>query len=107
MRNQGGEATVFGGDLSIANFDGRLRSEIKLEIFTIETFTCFHCNAVEHVPARADVNYVGFCRNCMKPICHVCAGKPCMPYEKKLELIESQAETDRHYEKLLVRGETI
>lgn len=100
MRNAGGQATIFGGE-GIVNFDGRWRAEVRSECYTVDSFTCTHCGRVEHVPHKPDVNHVGFCRNCMKPICFECSGKPCLPYEKQLAMIERSVETRRMLDEML------
>jgi len=89
MRNPGGQAIIIGND-GIVNFDGVRCEEIQGD-YTADTFTCFHCNRIEHVPHKPDVNHVGFCRNCMKPICQRCSDLPCVPFEKKLEMAERKA----------------
>lgn len=64
-----------------------------------DTLTCFHCNRVVHVRAKAAPEDVGgFCRMCMKPICASCVDGPCVPFEKKLEQIEAQYHARRSYE---------
>lgn len=54
-----------------------------------DTFTCNHCQHVVHVKAYADpAELGGFCTLCSKHICKYCLGKGCMPWEKKMELME-------------------
>lgn len=66
--------------------DGRASKEM-------DTFTCFHCNNVVFVPAKATAEQMGgFCRMCMKQVCGPCADKGvCTPFEKKLEEVERRA----------------
>lgn len=67
----------------------------------IDTFTCFHCNRVVHLPTGKQVEQVGdFCRQCMKLICDKCAGNGCTPFLKKLELFEARYNARRQYEML-------
>lgn len=101
MRNPGGYAQLFMPREGVVNFDGNTKQFVCEGTYETDTFTCFHHGGVVHVKARADVNAVGFCRNCMRPICEPCSSLPCIPYEKQLEAIERKAETDRHYGALL------
>jgi len=65
----------------------------------IDTFTCCHCNRVVHVPASQPLEAVGdFCRQCMKLICERCAGRPCVPFLKKLERMEQRYHARRQFE---------
>src|SRR5512143_1685512 len=59
-------------------------------IYEWDSFTCFHCQQVVHVPARADpADLGGLCKMCMKLICPKCVNLGgCMPFEKKLEAYE-------------------
>ena len=103
---QGGEATVFLPDdlkETVVTFAGgqkvlakgtNLHGTFKFEM---RTFTCVHCNSTEHVPAKADVNAVGFCRHCMQPICKACSDKPCTPFEKRLAQMENSYHARRSY----------
>ena len=103
---QGGEATVFLPDdlkETVVNFDrnqqvvvkgNRINGTFKFET---STFSCAHCGSVEHVMPKADVNAVGFCRSCMKPICKTCSDKSCTPFEKKLEQMENSYHARRSY----------
>lgn len=58
-----------------------------------DTFTCHHCNKIVFVPPKADPSTLGgFCRLCMKNICGSCLNEGnCVPFEKKLEQMESKA----------------
>ena len=84
MRNPQGQATVFDGD-----------GEIKVR----DTFTCYHCNQVVHVPPRADpANIGGLCYGCFKLICPKCVAEGrCDPIEKKLERWEASYHARRSY----------
>lgn len=64
-----------------------------------DTITCCHCNAVVHIPPKADPNKTfDFCRQCMKATCAACGGKPCMPFMKRLEQMEARYHARRSYE---------
>lgn len=52
-----------------------------------DTVTCCHCNAVVLLTAPLD-QLGGHCRLCDKPVCAACAGKACVPFERRLEAIE-------------------
>ena len=100
MRNEGGYSQIFFPD-------GRMRTTVDLNgtkvqlngsMLEASTYTCFHCNKVVHVLPKADVNAVGMCRNCMKPICQECSNKPCAPWEKKMQAEEARAMALRSYE---------
>jgi hypothetical protein len=63
-----------------------------------DTHTCNHCNCIIHAPVNKKIEEVGdFCRQCMKVICLRCAGKPCIPFLKKLERWESRHHARRSY----------
>lgn len=54
-----------------------------------DTFTCVHCNAVTVVtPSTPAEEQGGWCFQCNKMVCKMCAGKDCVPFEKKLEEME-------------------
>ncbi|TAL13944.1 hypothetical protein EPN95_04625 [Patescibacteria group bacterium] len=57
-----------------------------------DTATCVHCNRAwmtrSNVKGKGDPG--GWCMVCMKMICPKCAGKPCMPFLKKLDLYEKR-----------------
>jgi hypothetical protein len=56
-----------------------------------DTFTCCHCNTVVDVPPKmSPAEMGGWCVLCMKPVCKGCAGKECVPFEKKLEAAEAR-----------------
>jgi hypothetical protein len=97
VRNPGGYGVITAPQETIVNFDGLRREQIREGNFEVDTFTCFHCGGVEHVKARADVNAIGFCRNCMRPICQRCSDLPCDPFEKKLERIERKNDFQRWF----------
>ena len=57
-----------------------------------DTFTCVHCNVIVAVsPRTSPTDLGGWCACCAKPICKSCAGKPCMPFEKKIAIMENRA----------------
>ena len=99
MRNEGGYSQIFFPDgrmRTTADLNGK-RVNINGAMLETSTFTCFHCNVVVHVLPRADVNAVGMCRNCMKPICEKCAALPCKPWEKKMMEAEARTQALRSY----------
>lgn len=54
-----------------------------------DTFSCRHCNRVQHVRAGARAEDLGgLCKLCMGLICSACVGKPCDVLEKKIERVE-------------------
>lgn len=78
-----------GGVLTVTTPDSRVE---------YDTFTCKHCQRVMVVPAKAKVEDLGeWCRMCNGPICPSCAGKVCVPFEKRLEQIEASAAARRSY----------
>jgi hypothetical protein len=65
---------------------------------TIQTHssTCFHCQTLsEFESLRRMFDSVDICRSCMKLICLGCVGKPCMPFEKRAELMELEHRLQR------------
>ena len=85
---------------TVVNFDGTRKEVVRNQHgrYEADTFSCFHCGAVEHVPHKPDVNDVGFCRNCMKPICKRCSSQPCKPFERAMEQAEASYHARRSYE---------
>ena len=62
------------------------------------TFTCFHCQRITHVKAKADpANIGGLCKHCMKLICPNCVGKPCVPFLEQLDAMEARYHALRSY----------
>lgn len=56
-----------------------------------DTHTCNHCNKIIHLPTNKHIEEVGdFCRACMRVICDRCAGHPCIPFLRKLEIWEAR-----------------
>jgi hypothetical protein len=54
--------------------------------------TCSHCQRMTEFPSKRNMmDYVEICRNCMRLICLECHGKPCLPYEKRADQMESEA----------------
>ena len=89
MRRPGGYAVITSPVATRVNFDGVRFQEIGPGVFETDTFTCCHCNKMQHVPARSQGDDY-FCRNCMAPICGPCADHPCIPFMKKVEAREEQ-----------------
>lgn len=99
MGRQGGYTQIFFCDGntqegSVADLSGE-KVLIRASTYECDTYTCHHCNQVKHVLPKADVNAVGFCRNCMKAICEPCSALPCIPFEEKLRMIEHKVAFDR------------
>ena len=74
MMRPGGYAVITMPDdmkETVVNFDGTRREIVKNNHgkYEADTFSCFHCGAVEHVPHKPDVNEVGFCRSCISRSC--------------------------------------
>ena len=96
---EGGYSQIFFPDgkmRTTANLNGK-QVQINGAMFEASTFTCVHCNKVEHVLPKSDVNSVGFCRSCMKPICQTCSGKPCRPWEEAMQRAEARGHALRSY----------
>lgn len=57
-----------------------------------DTFTCGHCGGIVFVKPRQDPSSMGgFCRLCMAHLCAPCADqRSCMPFERRLEALESR-----------------
>jgi hypothetical protein len=70
-----------------------------------DTFTCAHCNAITFTKSKRggfEVVVIGHdgsvntrecarCRNCYAHICPRCEGKPCIPFERRLDEMEARA----------------
>jgi hypothetical protein len=75
MRNPGGYALLTGPE----------------QFKESDTFTCVHCNGIVFVtPLTNPADLGGWCGCCAKPICKKCTGKPCVPFLKKLDAMESR-----------------
>jgi hypothetical protein len=67
-------------------FDGETGTEIE-----DHSSTCSHCQALTAFPSRrVMMDHVDICRGCMKLICLKCVGKPCVPYERRAEMAETE-----------------
>lgn len=58
-----------------------------------DTFTCCHCQWVQRKPpfmGPTNEAIGAWCTMCDAPMCKGCIGKPCRPYEKQLERMESR-----------------
>jgi hypothetical protein len=65
-----------------------ITDQLTGKVVEAHSSTCFHCQHVTDFPSRKEMmNYVDFCRGCMKFIClqPVCLARGCRPYEKELE----------------------
>lgn len=98
MRKPQGYATIVGADRSVVNLDGLRCEEVKTSNLEIDTYSCFHCNRVIHVKPMMDpADMGGLCKICMKLICPHCLNQGCVPFEKKLEMMEDRDRTLRSY----------
>ena len=90
MRNPQGNATIV-GDLPRGT-PTIVESGVRHQEVEIDTFTCGHCNAVKHVPVRANAADIGgLCKQCLQLICSKCVDKGiCTPFEKKLQEMEER-----------------
>jgi hypothetical protein len=71
-------------------------------VVEFDTFTCAHDNRVVIVKHGASPEECGgFCRLCMKAICPECVGKTCVPFEKRLDLVEKKGISFRSIEQAL------
>ena len=68
-------------------------------ITEMDTCTCKHCNKVwivrDSKSKKQDLG--GWCRTCQAMICSKCAGKPCKPFEKKLDEYEAKMKFVREF----------
>lgn len=64
-----------------------------------DTYTCFHCNTIVHVPVKADpANIGGLCKQCMKLVCPRCTAKgTCDPWEEQMKRAEAAYHARRSY----------
>ncbi len=68
----------------------------------VETSTCAHCQHITDIPNRRKMtDYVDVCRGCMSLICLECAGKPCTPAMKRIEMAEEKFYRAQQYRKVL------
>ena len=57
----------------------------------VHSSTCAHCQYITEIPSMRKMHeHVDVCRNCMKLICLRCAGKPCFPWMKIVDYMESR-----------------
>jgi len=60
-------------------------------VIEVETKTCPHCSCIIDIPNRRRLtDYADICRLCDTLICVACAGKPCIPWLKKIEQKEAE-----------------
>jgi hypothetical protein len=98
MRKPGGYALIVSPEPGKVNFDRFWCADIPAGVSEFDTFTCGHCGCERHVKAMAPMDEFGsMCRNCMKMVCPKCADGPCVPFEKKLQMIEDRERTLRSY----------
>jgi hypothetical protein len=80
------------GGVGIYTCDG-----IAVEVMTS---TCVHCAKITDIQSRKRMlDVVDICRQCMRLICADCAGKPCSPWQKKIEAIEESAYRQEQFRK--------
>jgi len=84
-----------GGESTVTNhWDGKIvNNGIVISPFgqhQTKSFTCNHCNKVTHLEAGVDpTDTVAWkCTCCSRLVCRVCANKPCLPMQEKLDLYE-------------------
>lgn len=69
-------------------FDGPLWTG---KITEVHSSTCAHCQHQTEFPSlKAMMDHVEVCRSCMKLICLGCYGKPCVPKEKRADIVEAE-----------------
>ena len=74
MRNPQGNATIV-GDLQRGT-PTIVEGGVRHHEAEIDTYTCFHCCRIVHVPVRADpANIGGLCKQCMGLVCSRCYAK--------------------------------
>jgi hypothetical protein len=57
-----------------------------------DTFTCAHCNRIVHVkPKQRPEDVGGLCKQCMGLICPHCVGRACVPFLKRIDMMEQRA----------------
>lgn len=76
--------------------DGRgvvIYSEASGSTSCVDTYTCYHCNNVRPIDVgRSASDMGGWCFQCAKAICSVCAGRgECTPFLKTVERMEAEA----------------
>lgn len=64
-----------------------------------ETFGCFHCQRIVHVPPKASpTDLGGFCGQCGKMICPRCVNHgACLPFEEAFRQLEARIDARRSY----------
>jgi len=98
LRNAGGYSIITSPEAARVRYDKFQCDEIGAGITERDTFSCMHCNHVVHVKPKAPMDEFGsMCRNCMKMVCPKCAGGPCVPFMKKLEMAEKRDQVLRSY----------
>lgn len=69
-------------------------------VVVTQTLQCCHCQ--KHWPVRKGSGVVrGFCRLCMQVTCGKAECEPCIPFEKKLDMIEAADRQRREVERWL------
>lgn len=80
----------------IVSLDKIRKEHIPPGVAKFDTATCYHCGSVFHISARMHPSDIGgVCKQCMQIICPRCLDKPCVPWEKQMELLEGAIERRR------------
>lgn len=91
-----GYSEIISPTQDIVNLDHIRREQIPAGVAKFDTATCFHCNSIFHVSARMHPSDIGgVCKQCMQIICPRCLDKPCVPWEKQMEVMESAIQRRR------------
>jgi hypothetical protein len=68
----------------------------------VATSTCAHCSSITDIPDPKKLHeHTDVCRLCMRLICLKCAGKPCIPWMKRVEQAEEKAYRSQQFAKML------
>lgn len=91
MRRPGGYAVITNPAPGKIRLDGG-RVEMACEGVTeLDTVTCAHCGAVNHIrPKERPEDLGGLCKSCMKLICPRCLDQGCTPLERQIEAMEQR-----------------
>lgn len=93
-----GFAEVVSPDGGRINLDRFQCDELRAGTNRYDSMTCNHCNRITHIKPKMDpAEMGGLCKICMKLICKYCLDQGCLPFEKKLEMIEKKEIALRSY----------
>ena len=77
-------------------FEGAIGDPGRVLIREVYASTCRHCGEItEFASQRSMMDHVEICRGCMSLICLRCYGQPCVPAEKRAEMMEREAQLRR------------